>query len=169
MRPNSSTHTFLNGKASGDDRARLLSLIGADQFSKDSAGKKWDSSRQLNCPLSVNPEKHSQDTLIRCQRSWGWVENLAQGNSSLFSGEGRDQRTKSLPGTLYRYKVRLVLQFLFGLAATSDSMMDQIKWIYLPVTGINNETHAAVTMATDVHVGRISGAVILKFLYLSRV
>lgn len=65
--------------------------------------------------------------------------------------------------------MRLVLQFLFGLAATSDSMMDQIKWIYLPVTGINNETHAAVTMATDVHVGRISGAVILKFLYLSRV
>lgn len=62
----------------------------------------------------------------------------------------------------------LVLQFLFGLAATSDSVMDQIKWTYLPVTGIN-ETHAAVTMATDVHVGSISGAVTLKFLYLSRV
>lgn len=47
--------------------------------------------------------------------------------------------------------------------------MDQIKWIYHPVTGINDKNHAAVTMATDVHVGSISGAVILIFLYLSRV
>lgn len=74
-----------------------------------------------------------------------------------------------LPGTLYRYKAHLVLQFLFGLAAISNSVMDKIKWIYLAVTGINDKTHAAVTIATDVHVGSISGAVILKFLYLSRV
>lgn len=65
--------------------------------------------------------------------------------------------------------MHLVLQFLFGLAAISNSVMDQVKWIYLPVTGISDETRAAVTMATDAHVGSISGAVILKFLYLSRV
>lgn len=98
----------------------------------------------------------------------GLGRKLSTGEQLPVQGEGRDQRTKPPPGTLYRYKVCLVLQFLFGLAATSDSVMDQIKWTYLPVTGIN-ETHAAVTTATDVHVGSISGAVTLKFLYLSRV
>lgn len=121
-------------KPSEDDRVRLLSLIGTDQFS---TVEKVKFSWQLNCSLSINPEKHSQDTLKRCQISWGWVENSAQGKSSLFSGEGKDQKTKPLSVTLYRYKVYLVLQFLFGLAAVSNSVMDHIKWIYLPETGID--------------------------------
>lgn len=36
--------------------------------------------------------------------------------------------------------------------------------ISLSVTGINMETHMGVTMATDVHVENISGAVIPKIL-----
>lgn len=146
----------------------LLSLIGADQYLKTMLEKSVTEVDWRTVELPALILSITNDTPIRHQVGWCWVQYWARGNGPLFSEEGRDQRTKPLPETLHRYKVHLVLQLVFGLTAISKPVIDQTKWLYLIICNWDQHWDLFWSnygyLATDVHVRSISGAVILKFL-----